>query len=111
MIVAEDLTEEGTERHDGGEDVIASLAHLLGDDLEAVFGGKELAEEQSRIEDEGSHQTAKLSQRSGGVRIGHGRSSLLIEDGGSSSMGGKVGLSCLSSAVKRGCDPVSAIRR
>ena len=110
VIVAEDLTQKGTERHEGGEDAVAGLAHLLGDDLDEMLGRKEMTEEEPWIEDEGSQQTAELSQRSGGVRIRQERPSLLVEDGGTSSIGGKAGLSCISSGVEKSCDPVSAIR-
>jgi hypothetical protein len=76
VVVAEDLSEEGTEGDHGCEDPAAGLADLLSDGSGEVVGGEDAVKEETGVEDEGAEEAAKLCGRPAVDRIGHGRPSL-----------------------------------
>jgi hypothetical protein len=76
VVVAEDLSQEGTEGNHGCEDPVAGLADLVGDGRGEVLGGQDMAEEEAGVEDERAEEAVKLCGGPAVVRIGHGRPSL-----------------------------------
>ena len=67
VVVAEELGEEEGEGDQGGEDPVAGLAHLLGDDAGDVLGVEDAGEDQGGVEDEGAEQGAELRVGTAGL--------------------------------------------
>src|SRR5262249_3725480 len=109
VVIAEDLAEEGDQGDHRGEDPVAGLAGVRGDDAGEARGVEGAGTEQRGMEDKGAEEGAKLSGGPGGVRIGHGRSSWSVESGGTPAIGDEEGLLCTSPSVGMSYGSVSAI--